>query len=335
MGTISGRRVQAAVCALCCNIALAETAPPVVLEVQLENVVNYVRDVADPAKLATSALPVNVAPGLWTFSSSVILADVVAVNGVRVKGTATVNLRLLNVRPGAAPGAAVGDTVRTSISDYAVEILHEDGTPIGSIYAAGYSGGPAPPGACGAAVGSNNAVAGGTGAFLGVRGQLGAGRAAFYYRNASAAEDPFYRRVNGGGKFPMIIHLLPAVRPEIDKAKGGPAILHAEDWAPLSHWRPARAGELLVILASGLGPTRPAVEPGAAFPSEPLAVVNSPVEVLWNGTPAEVVNAIGYPGKTDGYRVDFRVPSDAGPGTASVQLRVAWIPGSAVTINVK
>lgn len=91
-------------------------------------------------------------------------------------------------------------------------------------------------------------------------------------------------------------------------------------------------------MVTGLGPTRPGVDPGQpfpAYPANPLVVVNSPVAATVNGQAAEVVNAIGWPGLVNTYRVDFRVPASAASGPASVQLSAAWITGSAVHIAVR
>jgi hypothetical protein len=62
--------------------------------------------------------------------------------------------------------------------------------------------------------------------------------------------------------------------------------------------------------------------------------VNSPVEVTVSGSPAEVINQIGWPGQQNLYRVDFRIPKSAGP-TATLQLAAAWISGPPVTIPVQ
>jgi uncharacterized protein (TIGR03437 family) len=64
-------------------------------------------------------------------------------------------------------------------------------------------------------------------------------------------------------------------------------------------------------------------------------VVNSPVEVTVNGTSAEVLAAVGFPGTVDSYQVNFRVPSNAAKGAATVQVSAAWIAGPAVTIVVQ
>ena len=77
----------------------------------------------------------------------------------------------------------------------------------------------------------------------------------------------------------------------------GSAKPNATGWRyPVTTERPARAGEILSLFASGLGPTRLDVNPGSPFPANPLAAVNSPVEVTVNGKPAEVLAAVGYPG---------------------------------------
>ena len=57
----------------------------------------------------------------------------------------------------------------------------------------------------------------------------------------------------------------------------GPAIVHSADFTLVTSDKPARAGEILTLYASGLGPTRPGVDSGEPFPTTGLQVVNSPV----------------------------------------------------------
>jgi uncharacterized protein (TIGR03437 family) len=90
-----------------------------------------------------------------------------------------------------------------------------------------------------------------------------------------------------------------------------------------------------MLFVTGLGPTRPGVDPGQPFPSSPLASVNSAVEVMVNGKSAEVLAAAGLPGALDGYQVNFRVPSDTAKGTATIQGSAAWVPASPVNIVVQ
>jgi uncharacterized protein (TIGR03437 family) len=79
----------------------------------------------------------------------------------------------------------------------------------------------------------------------------------------------------------------------------------------------------------------PGIDPGQPFPSSPLAVVNSPVEVTVNGKAAEVLAAVGYLGAVDGYQVNFQVPAGTAKGSASIQVSTAWILGAAVSIPVQ
>ncbi|MBI3470113.1 MAG: hypothetical protein HY013_02000 [Candidatus Solibacter usitatus] len=115
----------------------------------------------------------------------------------------------------------------------------------------------------------------------------------------------------------------------------GPSVFHGADFSLVTAAKPARAGEVLILTATHLGPTRPGVDPGRPFPPSPLQEVNSPVDVLVNGQTAEVINKIGWPGLVDNYRVDFRVPEGTAAGTASLQLTAAWIAGPPVNIPVQ
>src|SRR5207249_9351832 len=113
------------------------------------------------------------------------------------------------------------------------------------------------------------------------------------------------------------------------------AVTHCADFTLVTAAKPAAAGENLCLFATGLGPTRPGVEPGQPFPSSPLALVNSPVQVTVNGNNAQVIGAVGYPGAVDGYQVNFRVPSGTSKGTASIQMTAAWVSSAPVTIAVQ
>jgi uncharacterized protein (TIGR03437 family) len=91
----------------------------------------------------------------------------------------------------------------------------------------------------------------------------------------------------------------------------------------------------LSLFATGLGPTRPSVEPGKTFPTDGSAKVAAPVAVLVNGKPAEVLGAVGYPGASDGYQVNFRVPPGVTSGLATVAVSAAWIAGPEVKIVIQ
>lgn len=98
--------------------------------------------------------------------------------------------------------------------------------------------------------------------------------------------------------------------PQIATLLSGPAMAHPSDFVPFSTGRPTAQGELLPIFATCLGPITLSLDPGEAFPATPPALVNSPVEVLVNGKPAELIGAVGFPGAVDGYQINFRLPAD-------------------------
>ena len=314
---------------------LAQMAQPTVLTLDVQNRVRYYQDTSDVSKFATSP---NIAPAtaLNTFIQTVSIGDIVAINSQPAKGTMTTLTRSTNLKPAPNAGEAMADTNRSDLADYAFEILDVDGRPIGTIIGFGPGGGSAPPGAPSFVTQGNNAIIGGTGAFLGARGYLGQAVNAdtVTIRSASITEDPANRRRFGGGRNFFVLQVIPMVRPEILPGSSGPAVFHA-DFSPVTADKPARAGEVLIIKASGLGPTVPGVNPGQPFPLDVSQAVNSPLDVSVNGKPAQVVNAIGWAGLVDTYRVDFQVPDGIPSGTAAVQLTAAWIPGSVANIFIR
>ena len=270
-----------------------------------------------------------------------VISDIVAVNGKPAKGTMVERVSILHLSPTAPPGDTIADTFRTGLYDFNFEIQQADGTPIGSIRSGGVGGGAPPPGAIKAVAVANHPILGGTGAFLGVRGYQGsppaspAGNNMTLARTASFSEDPANRRILGGGPAHHTLYIIPMFWPKILTTRNGPAIVHASDYALVTTAKPAESGEILTLFATGLGPTRPGLELGDTFTAAPLQVANSPVDVTVNGAAAEVLYAGGYPGTTNTYQVDFRLPSGITSGTASLQITAAWIGGPEVKIPVQ
>jgi uncharacterized protein (TIGR03437 family) len=179
-------------------------------------------------------------------------------------------------------------------------------------------------------------ITGGTGRFEGASGALTyTATMRLVFRNASNAPalltltGEIEGTVSGAG-----VHLNPMSVPQIVTAASGPAVFHS-DFSPVTAAKPAKAGEVLIVEATGLGPTVPGVDPGQPFPTRPLLPVNSRVAVTVNGSPAEVINAIGWPGLVDTYRIDFRVPDRTTAGMASIQITTAWIAGPDVRIAIQ
>ena len=321
---------------LFCRPGLGEGAPAAILQVNVENWVEYVWDTSDFSKFATNPTVTPSNPPK-NFALQVGIADIVSVNGQSVTGTMIRNLRNFNLSSPPTPGNGIGDIARGATVVDTYEILKSDGTAIGTIIVSGLAPGPPSPGAPLAATQGNFAIVGGTGAFLGVRGQVGQAVTAqtIPLRSASITEDPSNRRQNGGGKVQWAMHIIPMERPEITMTANGPAVAHSGDFTLVSSSKPAAAGEILSLFMTGLGPTKPGVDPGNPFPQSPLDSVNSPVGVTVNGESAEVLGAVGYPGAVDGYQVNFRVPSDTPHGTATIQVTAAWIASSPITISIQ
>lgn len=264
------------------------------------------------------------------------IGDIVSVNGNPAKGTAYELFSAAFVgSPNPAPGHPIVDGARAAIAPWDLDFLSPDGTQIGTIHIDGLVGGNRPPDAPQVISGSNWIVTAGSGAFFGVRGYLQVTNTT-PERVTSACEDPSLRRVFAGGLGNRrgTLYLIPLSQPKISLNGNTPAVVHA-DRSLVTSANPAKAGETLTLFATGLGPTRPGVDPGRPFTLDPLQVVNSPVQVLINGSPTDALYAAGFPGTADEYWVDFRVPAGASPGQASIQVSSAWMAGPAVQIAVQ
>jgi hypothetical protein len=313
----------------------AQAPRPTTLLVEVDNFVEYLGDTDEVMKhgtdpnITTPRLPNTLFPGN-------LIGDIVAVNGQPAKGFVIHNARAIGATPTETPGRVIADVTRGSNRQQYIEILMADGTQVGTIFAVGMQGGQLPPGTPTSMTNAANfAIIGGTGAFLGVRGQAGQAAQIRVARIASVQEDPSRRRINGGGRIRFALTFYPMAYPAVLNSNGSPAIAHASDFNSVSATRPAAAGEILALFASGLGPTRPSVDWGTPFPVTPVSTVNSPIEVFVNGAKAEVLGAVGYPGAVDGYQVNFRVPADATKGTASVIVSSAWTQSAAVNIAIQ
>jgi uncharacterized protein (TIGR03437 family) len=314
------------------SLGMAQVPLPSVIVIDVENYVEYLEDTADPLKRGSdpNLTTVRVLPN--TFVESDHLADIVSINGQPAKGLAFASARVIGATTSLTPGRPIADVGTSTYRSYYFQIVGADGAYVGTIYCSGPHG-QLPPGSPAGAVVGEYSIVGGTGVFQGVRGQAGlvntvAGRL------ASSSEDPSRRRINGGGKKRFYLSIHPMSYPQVLTANGLPAITHA-DFKQVTAAAPAVAGEILSVFASGLGPTRPGVEPGAAFAQSPLAAVSSPVQVTVGGRAAEVISAVGFPGAVDGYQVNFKVPDGLARGSVQVRVSSAWIWGVPVTISMQ
>lgn len=313
----------AAVALLLTDLSLAQSPKVVRLEVIVNNMVSYKVDVADPLTLAVAPGPVPAADPLHTFTEFIGIGDIVSINGKPAKGIWTNRGIQTNFTPNPTPGQAVANGTRANHSECAWDIYTANGAYVGSLTDGGLV---------------DHGITGGRGAYLGARGEHQNGPAGINppLRRASAKEDPSMRGTLGGGSWQAYIYLMPTFIPEIEVTSAGPSIFHT-DYSPVTVSKPAARGEVLIVRAKGLGPTSPGPTPPGLKPfgANPYDEVNSPVEVVVNGTEQESLNKIGWPGETDVYWVDFRVPDSIPPGLATLQIVAAWIPGNEVKFPVQ
>jgi hypothetical protein len=313
--------------------ASAQTPLPTILTIEMENVIQYQESFANPQKNGSSTAMEPQITSPATFFPGTFIADIVAVNGKKCKGTTVARNYMVNINTNPSGSQGIADVNRFQGMEILFEILQADGTPLGSIVLTGVTGGSAAVGAPKAGVTGNFAVIGGTGAFVGARGQ--AATIMNNHRATSTLENPINRRTFPSGLWKMAIELIPMKTPEVLLNSSGPVVVHSNDFTPVTAAKPAHAGEVLTLLASGLGPTRPGVEPGQVFTASPAQVANSPINVLVNGKPGDVLYAGGYPNTVDNFQVNFRLPGDTAPGLAAIQLSAAWVAGAEVKINVQ
>ena len=310
-------------------LAFGQVAPEVTLNVELQDFVWYIDKSGDATKYATvpGITPAPAEIG-GAFRRYLIVADLVSVGGKPATGTFFAHGIAISTsnEPQPVPGRPIADFPRNQMHDFVLEVMTPDRAQVGSLVGFLLGSGAAPPGAPPGA--GFWAVVGGTGAYVGVRGQ-GANMGSTNTRTTSMIEDPAFRRVNGGGQMRLSFNLSGASLAEVMAA------YHATDSTAVTTSRPARPGELLVLQVKAGWPAKPYLQEGKVFSGEPFQDIAVPVEAVVNGTPAEIVVKFGWPGTRDRYRVDVRLPSGVAPGMATLQLNGAYLPGVPFNIPVQ
>ena len=254
---------------------LAQVPPASVLRIDTVNAVVYFEDTADVSKFATDpGTPTPLLPGK-TFNRQIGIADIQAVNGQPVMGVHTRVGVTIGLSTAPTSGHAIADSVRNAADEISFEILKSDGTPIGTIMASGFIGGASPPGSpskvtvvqyCGywwhgsiprrpGAGGCGGSSAGCiyTTRSLNNRGPREPAPQWRWNTTVGSPFDPDVRAANCDH----------CQRPGRDPFQ---RLLSCHSS------KPAAAGEILSLFATGLGPTVPAVDPGQPFPSSPAAL---------------------------------------------------------------
>jgi|HubBroStandDraft_1064217.scaffolds.fasta_scaffold99965_1 uncharacterized protein (TIGR03437 family) len=333
--------------------------PPTVLTMVLENFTPYYQDTANLNTFATQPNKTDAdapAPPAGNFFPLVVVADIASINGSPAKGLYISKNRVTMSAPALPttgfppPGTNISAVDVTAFRHDVFKILGANGQPVGSIMASGLSSKEPDPGGPTTITGGGWAITGGTGAFLGVRGQMGAANVKLPppppLRMASIREDPSQRQkisaqnaATTTTKQTLALYLIPMVAPQIVGVYHSP-VGPGHPIVPVSASNPLKAGQTIVVYATGLGPVNPGVDPGSPFPSNPLAQVNSDVVVTFSPSPLGAAfpdipvgaNAAGFAGSINGYEVNVLVPHGLPGGPVNLRVSAAWIQGFPVGV---
>src|SRR5258708_2397258 len=218
-------RATIALTTVICSIASAQTPQATVLTIEMENVVRYNENFANPQGNGTSTTVEVQTVTPATFFPGTFIGDIVTINGRRSKGAGVARIYTVNLNSNPSGSQAIADVNRFQAMDIVLEIQQADGTSVGTIVLTGVTGGSPPLGAPKSGVGGNFAVIGGTGAFLGARGQ--AATIMNNHRSTSTLENPINRRAFPSGLWKLVVQLIPMRTPEVVLTGTGPAIVHS------------------------------------------------------------------------------------------------------------
>jgi len=126
-----------------------------------------------------------------------------------------------------------------------------------------------------------------------------------------------------------------AVSPAIFVDGGAPLVLSAATGRLLDLTRPARGGDRLLILASGLGRVEPAWPTGVPAPLEDPPKPTAAVAATLNGKPLRVISASLAGGYVGAYFVEVELPIELNAGPAELQIAAAGAESNAVRIFVQ
>jgi uncharacterized protein (TIGR03437 family) len=141
--------------------------------------------------------------------------------------------------------------------------------------------------------------------------------------------DPFTLTTQGAA--PTVIQ----VQDPPGSANNVSAVYRAETGLPVTLTNPVHKGDQLIIYASGLGPTSPAVEAGTQAPSNPPALLRDKPEVMLDGATCPVTFAGLAPGMIGVYRIDVNVPKGIQQGLSiALTVKVGSITSTPVYVRV-
>ena len=141
-------RAASLLMATCCYHVYGQSPAQTNLTIDIQNVGEYQRDIADPFAFAkTSAVTPSkgyrpTSPeGIGNFAPNIAIGDIVAVNRQPVKGLYISRPVAINATPNPSASQSIADVTRTAIREQISDIQQADGTAVGFIMTTGLSGG--------------------------------------------------------------------------------------------------------------------------------------------------------------------------------------------------
>jgi len=112
-----------------------------------------------------------------------------------------------------------------------------------------------------------------------------------------------------------------------------PTVVKNASFSVVSAANPARAGDVLLVFATGMGQTTPAIATGRLIPNDVVARTATVTGTI-GGRPATVVYSIASPGFTGLYQVAMTVPTGV-TGSVPLMLQMGTVESNAVNINIQ
>jgi uncharacterized protein (TIGR03437 family) len=101
----------------------------------------------------------------------------------------------------------------------------------------------------------------------------------------------------------------------------------------ISAENPARAGDVLVALTTGMGQTTPALATGQVVPESMFAILG--VTATLGGQPVPVVATLAYPGLPGSYAVAFAIPPGAPSGAQPLEFTLGGARSNRVMVPLR
>ena len=139
---------------------------------------------------------------------------------------------------------------------------------------------------------------------------------------------------NGNGPgFPLTVTVAP-VAPALFFNSAGVIALKNVNFSLVGPDNPARTDDTVILYATGLGQTTPALASGALPPASPLSNTDT-AAVTIGGTSAVVVYSIASPGFAGLYQVAVKIPGGLAAGSVPVVLSIGQAASAPMMLSVK